>query len=164
MNKEEAIEIHTYALKAKDALAELEQIVLSLPAEERASFAQYLGEITLALSFGILPKIYDRLPELRPPQEPSTISSHLEWANVNLPAGTSVADLDAAIFASIKPNWLKTARIITDAASILKSRSMELPYEEIGARIKALADQGRIDSQGNVRMWRHSEVRLPASC
>jgi hypothetical protein len=28
------------------------------------------------------------------------------------------------------------------------------------ARILALADAGRIESQGDLRKWRHSEVRL----
>jgi hypothetical protein len=36
--------------------------------------------------------------------------------------------------------------------------------EIIGARIQDLAAQGQIESQGNLSMWRHSEVRLPASC
>jgi hypothetical protein len=31
----------------------------------------------------------------------------------------------------------------------------------LGTRIQVLADTGRIDSQGNLSMWRHSEVRLP---
>lgn len=163
MNREQAIEIQSSALKAQEALVELEQIILSLPAEERASFAQYLGEITIALSFGILTSIYDRFPELRPHEEPPEISSYLEWPDVKLPPGTTAADLDIAIFASAKTDWLKTARIITEAAANLRSYGRELEYEVIGARVKALADVRSLDAQGDVRMWRHSEVRIPPS-
>ena len=34
-------------------------------------------------------------------------------------------------------------------------------FEIIAARIIALAEAGRIEGAGDLRMWRHSEVRLP---
>ena len=38
---------------------------------------------------------------------------------------------------------------------------MAINYEMLGARIVALAEAGRIEGAGDLRMWRHSEVRLP---
>jgi hypothetical protein len=32
--------------------------------------------------------------------------------------------------------------------------------EIIGARIEQLSDDDRIDSEGDLRYWRHSEIRL----
>jgi hypothetical protein len=37
---------------------------------------------------------------------------------------------------------------------------MAISYEMLGARIVALAKAGRIEGAGDLRMWRHSEVRL----
>jgi hypothetical protein len=164
MDKEQATAIQSHALKTQQSLAGLEEIISALPAEERAVFAEYLGDLSLALGFGILSAIYERFPELRPPQEPAAISGYLEWANVKLPDGILAADLDSAILISVKRKSLKTARIITDTASALKSRGVQVEFEIIAARIKALVDEGRIDAQGDVRMWRDSEVRLPPSC
>ena len=38
--------------------------------------------------------------------------------------------------------------------------AMPISAEIIGARIVALAEAGRIEGAGDLRMWRHSEVRL----
>jgi hypothetical protein len=35
-----------------------------------------------------------------------------------------------------------------------------IPSEIIGARIEELADEDRIDSEGDLRYWGHSEIRL----
>ena len=50
---------------------------------------------------------------------------------------------------------LKTARIVGDAG--IRCKELGLP---ISARIGALAEAGRIEGAGDLRKWRHSEVRL----
>jgi hypothetical protein len=44
----------------------------------------------------------------------------------------------------------------------LARQTLDLPIstEILGARIGALAESDRIDSAGDLRKWRHSEVRL----
>jgi hypothetical protein len=50
--------------------------------------------------------------------------------------------------------------VITKTAE--RCTALEAPnrFEIIAARIVALAEAGRIEGAGDLRMWRHSEVRL----
>jgi hypothetical protein len=93
-------------------------------------------------------------------REEPHVSSTLRWEDVSLPASVTLTDLDALIFSLMTSNWRKTARIIGDTAIACKNRSTPLEAEVIGARLRALADAGRIEIQGDISMWRHSEVRL----
>src|SRR5437868_4680047 len=91
--------------------------------------------------------------------EPPHISSTLRWEDVSLPGAVTVEDLDATILAVLKPNWLKTARIVGDVIVAFRKRSILLDDEIVGARVRLLVDNGAIEAQGNPRMWRHSELR-----
>jgi hypothetical protein len=42
-----------------------------------------------------------------------------------------------------------------------QAQSIPVSDEIIAARIIALAETGRIEGAGDLRKWRHSEVRLP---
>ena len=90
------------------------------------------------------------------------VSSTLRWEDVRLPDSIAVSDLDELIFSVMKPVWRKTAMMIVMTLKECEARAMPLDEKVIGARIAALAEAGRIDSQGDLSMWRHSEVRLPA--
>jgi hypothetical protein len=87
-------------------------------------------------------------------------SSSPRWEDVTSSKSANAADLDTIIFSMLQSNWLKTARIITDTAAVCKDRLVPIEFEIIGARIQALANEGRIEYQGDLSMWRHSEVRL----
>jgi hypothetical protein len=50
--------------------------------------------------------------------------------------------------------------ILVGASKRCKELSWSLELEVVAARIRALADDDRIDHQGDLRMWRFSEVRL----
>lgn len=162
MNKNQAAAVQNHSLAILDAIAKIEMIVLDGTKEERSVFAPHIGDLVMAARFGMLESLYERFPELRAndKEEEPHVSSFLKWADVTLPKSVAVADLDAAILSVLKRNWLKTARIIFDAATACKDCLIPIEYEVIGARIQALADDGRIESQGNLSMWRHSEVRL----
>jgi hypothetical protein len=96
-------------------------------------------------------------------QEQPHVSSTLRWEDVRLPDAVAVSDLDEVILSVMNPRWRKTAMIIGLTSKQCEARAMPLDDEAIGARIAALAEAGRIDSQGDLSMWRHSEVRLRAS-
>jgi hypothetical protein len=55
---------------------------------------------------------------------------------------------------------MKTARIVGDVAVECERLAWLIPSEIIGARIEELADEDRIDSEGDLRYWGHSEIRL----
>ena len=95
-------------------------------------------------------------------REEPHVSSTLRWEDVRLPDSVAVSDLDELIFSVMKSVWRKTAMVIAMTSKQCEARALTLDDKVIGARIAALADAGRIGSQGDLSMWRHSEVRLPA--
>jgi hypothetical protein len=53
------------------------------------------------------------------------------------------------------------AKVVGNAYWRLESQSKSISNEIIAARIIALEEAGRIEGAGDLRKWRHSEVRLP---
>ena len=72
-------------------------------------------------------------------------------------------NIDDAVMAAAKPTWRKVAMVIVTAAHALGEN---LPAGNKGQRIVAkhietLVQASRLVAQGNIRKWRHGEVRLP---
>ena len=99
----------------------------------------------------------------KPKIDDDRVCSKLTWKDVVLPLSVSEADLDALIFAETDRCWLKVARIVGNVFQTLETRRIRLPMDTIAARIAKLVELGRLESQGNLTMWRHSEVRLTRS-
>jgi len=71
--------------------------------------------------------------------------------------------IDRAILAAAQPIWRKVAMVIVTAA---KTDGIGVPEDEAGrkiiaSRIEALVQEGRLAAQGDLKKWRHSEVRIP---
>lgn len=80
-------------------------------------------------------------------------------------AKLTAADLqviDAAILANSSNRWLKVARVVTSAEDALSNSYPDLSYVFYAQRLIRLAEEGRLESQGNLEHMRFSEVRLPA--
>jgi hypothetical protein len=88
------------------------------------------------------------------------ICSTLRWSEVSLPQSVTEAELDALIFSELAERLRKVARIVGRVFQALEARSLYLSHEVIAARVRELAQTGRIESVGNLTMWRHSELRL----
>jgi Protein of unknown function len=88
------------------------------------------------------------------------ICSTLRWSDVSLPLPITTDELDALIFSELAERLLKVARIVSRVFQTLEGRSIYLGHEVIAARVRELAETGRIEAVGNLTMWRHSEVRL----
>jgi hypothetical protein len=95
-----------------------------------------------------------------PSNEIPAISSTLRWEEASLPDSISEADLDQLIFSVMTSRLQKTAMIIARAMKRCEELDLAINEEILGARIGALAESDRIDSAGDLRKWRHSEVRL----
>jgi hypothetical protein len=93
------------------------------------------------------------------PEKPR-INSRLRWDQVKLPTGITEAELDALILSMMKPHWNKMAMILGRMQEQCKQHEWPLSDEIVAARIQALADADRIEAAGDLRKWRHSEVRL----
>jgi Protein of unknown function len=69
------------------------------------------------------------------------------------------AKLDEAILSQTSTNWLKVARVIAKSAEALGNESDET-YGALEERIVELVAAGKLEAQGDLSNWRHSEVRL----
>ena len=162
MDRDQAIAIHKHLRDANDALDRATGVAFNLGVEDRKIFSALLRGFYRDCD-GILERIYDNYPDLRPqpaPQEYPEISSPLRWTDVILPAPLTEGDLDRIIFSKLGARLMKTARIVGDVAAECERLAWPIPPDIIGARIEALAEQDHIDSEGDLRYWRHSEIRL----
>jgi hypothetical protein len=161
MDREQAAKIHEHLLDAVRAINRADEAIFDLGEEARKTFAEPLAHVVCDLHGGMLRIIYDRFPdlELRSDEIP-TICSTLLWEDVRLPPSITNADVDGVIFSVLKPQWRKTAMIVLQALKKCEELGWPIEDEALAARIEILAEAGRIEHQGDLRYWRHSEVRL----
>jgi len=72
-----------------------------------------------------------------------------------------ISDIDRTLLSFCGERWLKVARIIANTKISFENRKIKLSNDAIDARMRALVGKGRLEAKGNIRKWRHSEVRLP---
>jgi uncharacterized protein DUF3658 len=162
MNRDQANELHKHLMEANAAVNRASGVAINLDTPDRKIFAALLRGFYSECD-DILESIYARYPDLRPLAQSQVIpeiSSPLRWADVALPASVTAADLDKIIFSMLRPRLMKTARIIGDVVVECKRLSWPITPEIVGARIEELSDEERIDSEGDLRYWGHSEIRL----
>jgi hypothetical protein len=71
------------------------------------------------------------------------------------------AAIDQGILECVLPRWQKVAMVVIRAEEKLRGRYPQFSYVLYAERIRLLAKQGHLKSQGNLRYMRFSEVRLP---
>jgi hypothetical protein len=163
MDREQALRIQKHLLDADVALDHARMAIAGLGKEERLALDGLLREVVEALHADLLAPIYDQHPDLEPAprdEEIPTISSSLTWDQVRMPPSVTEADLDGIIFSLLKPRWQKTAKVVALAMQRCEERALPIGHEEIAARLQVLSDSDRIEGIGDLRYWRHSEVRL----
>ena len=163
MKREEAFRIQQHLLEADVALDRARIAIAGLGKEERLRLDGSLREVVAALRQELLAPVHEQYPDLEPPardEEIPTISSGVTWDQGRLPTSATEADLDGIIFALLKPRWQKTAMVVILVTKRCQELAMPIRDEEIAARLQVLADSDRIEGIGDLRKWRHSEVRL----
>jgi len=160
MDRTQAEEIQKHLLDAAGAIDRASKVIFDLDKDDRVTLAAPLGEIVSALHFDLLQAIYARYPELKPPAEPAVTSSALRWDDIALPGSVSEADIDQIILSVLNLQWRKTAMVVGNALTRCRQLDLPISAEALGARVQALAESDRLESQGDLRKWRHSEVRL----
>jgi hypothetical protein len=88
------------------------------------------------------------------------IDSELTWDQVRLPPQLTEAEFDKVIFSMLNPQWRKVAAIVIRVVEKYEHINPAITFELVAARLRALSNADRIEAQGDLRMWRHSEVRL----
>jgi len=68
-------------------------------------------------------------------------------------------DLDRLILAAARTQWSKMAMII--GRVWLECGRDAVSEDAIASRIRNLVENGKLQAQGNLARWRHSEVKLP---
>jgi Protein of unknown function len=163
MNRTQAAEIQRHMLRAAKAINRASEIVFALDQEDREVLGTPLLEIIDALHFKLLRAVYIRYPELRPPDPGrSRINTARRWKDIVLPESVSETDLDNAIFSALTSRWQKTAMVVGNALKHCETLALPVDEEMVGVRIRALAEAGRLEGEGDLRKWRYSEVRLNA--
>ena len=156
MNQEQSEEILEHLLEAATWLDEARAAMDLLTGKDAAS----LKKIIVNVNSKLLDTIYERFRDLVPFEEFPAISSSLRWDQVQLPSSVSVTQIDDVISSVIVAQWRKMAFVITKAIDGGKELGLKNPQDIFAARIRALVDDGRFEGQGDLRKWRHSEVRL----
>ena len=161
MNREQAIEIERHLKRAANAIRRAEILIWDLDEEDRATLGEPLGKTIGALHFDLRRAIYSKFPDLRPPDKGSRfLDSKLSWKQVQLLPPLTEAEFDKAILATLHPRWRKVAAIVIQVVDKYEHMHPTVTYEMVAARLKALSEAGQIESQGDLRKWRFSEVRL----
>jgi hypothetical protein len=75
---------------------------------------------------------------------------------------TQIDDAVIAFLATTNGHWRKVAMVF---ARVTEALGAELPegqdgHELFDRRIEALVSGGRLVAQGDIKLWRHSEVKL----
>jgi hypothetical protein len=163
MTRDQAEEVQRHLLDADSAMDRARRAIAGLGKEDRVRFDGLLAGVIAALQSEVLATIYDQHPDLEPPveeKEEPFINSELRWDQVRLPTSISEADIDAVIFAVMKPRWRKVALVVVTALDRCRKLGLQVSDEALAARIQVLARSGRIEDVGDLRKWRFSEVRL----
>jgi hypothetical protein len=163
MDRTQAAEIQRHMLRAAKAINRASDIIFALDEEDLEVLSAPLLEIIKAMHFKLLPAVYLRYPDLQPPDPGrSRINTARRWKDIVLPESVSETDLDSAIFSALTSRWQKTAMVIGKTLKQCETLALPVDDEVVGVRIRALAEAGRLEGEGDLRKWRYSEVRLNA--
>ena len=97
----------------------------------------------------------EEIPEINPPLTPEEQSASARLTEADLRI------IDAEILANTSTQWHKVARVVMSATGALSDRFPDLPYVFYAQRLRRLAEEGRLESRGNLEFMRFSEVRTP---
>ena len=158
MNREQAEEILDYLLEAARELDEARAAASLLGGQDKD--AASLEELLVRLNSELLDGMFERFADLMPYKEFPAISSTLRWEAVSLPPSVSENDLDQIIFAHMTPKWQKVAMILWESIKASDKAGLPISDAMFAARIHTLVEADQLEGQGDLRCWRHSEVRL----
>ncbi|HWZ40205.1 MAG TPA: DUF3658 domain-containing protein [Bradyrhizobium sp.] len=78
----------------------------------------------------------------------------------SLPPSITVMDFDRVVLSTLKSQWRKTAVIVGSVSEQHRSLGIDLDPAIAAARLMAMVESGLVESAGDLRKWRFSEVRL----
>jgi len=158
MDQEHAAEIFEHLFGAACELDEARAAASALAEQDES--AESIEEFIIKLNSELIEALFGKFPGLMTFGDFPAISSTLTWDKVRLPPSVTEADIDDIIFSVMKRHMQKVAMVVVQSMKRCKELGLSISNEVIAARIRELADSGRIEGAGDLRRWRHSEVRL----
>ena len=158
MDRTQAAEIFEHLFDAARELDEARAVASAFAAQDES--AASLEEFIVKLNSELIEALFGRFPSLMSFEEFPAISSPLTWDQVRLPPPVAETDIDAIVLSAMKPQWQKVAMVVARSSKRCEELGLSISHEVLAARIRALADSSRFESAGDLRKWRHSEVRL----
>ncbi len=86
-----------------------------------------------------------------------------EEAEVARLTNEQIASIDKTLLSNVVQNWRKLARVVAETMQQTEGQFPSVPDLFYAQRVMALRDVGSIETQGDLRGMRYSEVRLPAT-
>lgn len=86
-----------------------------------------------------------------------------EWALMRQATAAEAAAVDALVLGHCTGGWQKVAMVVGASLDDYDARFSHLPYVYMQVRMRHLAEQGRIECQGDVMAMRTAEIRLKAA-
>jgi len=144
------------------AASEIRDLPLDPAKKHIGGIGEALGNI-----FQIQHEIYRLRPELQPDflkEETPVPDPQLtpgQKALVEKLSNEQIQEIDNLLLSYAKPSWRKVAMLVGLAITDEKVRVEGIPYVFYSQRVRALVENGYLESQGNLQFMRFSEVRLP---
>lgn len=93
--------------------------------------------------------------------DPDLLPAEVE--KVSMLIAADLARIDDALMSQMSREWRKVARVVGTAMLSMPERPRGVPDVFFSKRVSLLVDAGRLESQGDLRRMRFSEVRLPVA-
>jgi hypothetical protein len=82
-----------------------------------------------------------------------------QQAQVNTLSDAELTEIDEAILGNTDTNWRKVARVVGSVMISLEGKHKGWPDIFYAQRVKSLVESGLLESRGNLKRMRHSEVK-----
>ncbi len=82
-------------------------------------------------------------------------------SKVALLTNRQLEEIDAALLANANKKWCKVAKLVAVSMEAIPNVVPGIPDIFYAQRIRKLVTAGKLESQGDIRSMRYSEVRLP---
>jgi hypothetical protein len=164
MDRKTAEEIFAACERALVNLTEAEVAIAQISdSTERVELMRALSRSIGEVLAGVRAPAVIQHPELQlsePRGEPDTTLDAEEAAAVAKLTNDHISLIDGALLAECASSWRKVARVVGYAWKSLNPEREDVPLGYLVQRVIALVDAGELESQGDVRYIRSSEVKL----
>ena len=158
--------INEHLLVAAEELDRAAEDIRDLPLEPVKKHLRNIGTALVAV-FEIQHSIYSKRPDLAPEHlndemDPDPEVTDEERQAVQSLGPEYVAQVDQILLSHAQQRWRKVAMLVGLTMMDAPDHWAGMPDVFYAERVRSLVEEGRLESEGNLRYMRYSEVRLPS--